>query len=240
MSTEYIPAETAETKEYDAVENSIIHSNRTDNNGRAESFPIVCISGATLDLDVYTELIQNLEVDSCAAVVVINNLRALTDPLCEALACATAMPVEVIADKTRVRPNRMYVLQGGNDLHVFEGHFQLKPISKPTGWSNVSTIFLTSLAQHWPGQLFAVILAGYGGDGAGALQGIKQAGGITIAQKTTAYSDMPTTAIATGFIDFILPVENIAEELCGSSRCGAAEEAFPRCLSDVECSFAMA
>jgi chemotaxis response regulator CheB len=60
-----------------------------------------------------------------------------------------------------------------------------------------------------------VIVSGYDGDGAAALCGIKEAGGITIAQKleTAAAPDMPESAIATGCIDFVLSPEDIAQEI---------------------------
>ena len=55
------------------------------------------------------------------------------------------------------------------------------------------TVFLRSLTESWDGQLIAVIVSGYDGDGADALCGIKDVGGITIAQKpeTAGQPDMP-------------------------------------------------
>ena len=44
------------------------------------------------------------------------------------------------------------------------------------------TVFLRLLTENWDGQLIAVIVSGYDGDGADALCGIKDVGGITIAQ----------------------------------------------------------
>ena len=57
--------------------------------------------------------------------------------------------------------------------------------------------------------------SGYDGDGAAALSGIKEVGGITIAQKlaTAEQPDMPESAIASGCIDFILSPEDIAREI---------------------------
>ena len=65
------------------------------------------------------------------------------------------------------------------------------------------------------GGLIAVIVSGYDGDGAEALCGIKEVGGITIAQKpdTAAQPDMPESAIASGCIDFILSPEDIAKKI---------------------------
>jgi chemotaxis response regulator CheB len=70
----------------------------------------------------------------------------------------------------------------------------------------VITVFLRSLTKHWDGKIIAVIVSGYDGDGAAALCGIKEAGGITLAQKpeTAGQPDMPESAIESGFIDFIL------------------------------------
>jgi len=70
----------------------------------------------------------------------------------------------------------------------------------------VITVFLRSLTQHWDGKLIAVIVSGYDGDGAAALCGIRDVGGITIAQKlaTAKHPDMPASAMETGCIDFVL------------------------------------
>jgi two-component system, chemotaxis family, protein-glutamate methylesterase/glutaminase len=101
------------------------------------------------------------------------------------------------------------------DLHVLGGEFRLNPISKPRGWPDVISVFLRSLTRHWDGKIIAVIVSGYDGDGAGALCGIKEVGGITIAQKpeTAGQPDMPESAIESGFIDFILSPEDIAGKI---------------------------
>ncbi len=127
----------------------------------------------------------------------------------------TEMPVELITDKLDIQPNHVFIIPEQRDLHVRNGEFRLKPISKPRGWPDVITVFLRSITRHWDGKLIAVIVSGYDGDGAEALRGIKEVGGITIAQKpdSAAQPDMPKSAIATGYIDFILSPEDIAHEI---------------------------
>jgi two-component system chemotaxis response regulator CheB len=119
----------------------------------------------------------------------------------------------------------VFFLREGNDLHVLDGSFRLKPVSKPTGWTDVITVFLRSLAEHWHGQIVAVILSGLDGDGAAALQGVKEAGGITIAQKIDMAEDpnMPSSAIASGYIDLILSVEDIAKQIVRIAQARNAE-----------------
>lgn len=109
----------------------------------------------------------------------------------------------------------MFIIPEQRDLHVKDGQFRLKPISKPRGWPDVITVFLRSLTEHWDGKLVAVIVSGYDGDGAAALCGIREIGGITMAQRpdTAKQPDMPESAIASGCIDFILSPEEIAIEL---------------------------
>jgi chemotaxis response regulator CheB len=109
----------------------------------------------------------------------------------------------------------VFIIPEQRDLHVRDGEFELKPISKPRGWPDVITVFLRSMTKHWTGKLIAVIVSGYDGDGAAALRGIKDVGGITIAQKpdTAGQPDMPESAIASGCIDFVLSPEDIALEI---------------------------
>jgi two-component system chemotaxis response regulator CheB len=109
----------------------------------------------------------------------------------------------------------VFIIPAQRDLHVLAGQFRLKPISKPRGWPDVITVFLRSLTHHWNGKLIAVIVSGFDGDGAAALCGIKEVGGITIAQKleTAAQPDMPESAIESGCIDFVLSPEDIAKEI---------------------------
>jgi chemotaxis response regulator CheB len=122
------------------------------------------------------------------------------------------MPVSLITEGLPVTPNQVFVIPEKRDLHVRDGAFRLEPISKPHGWPDVITVCLESLTRHWQGQLIAVIVSGYDGDGAAALCGIRGVGGITIAQApdTTDVSDMPESAIASGCVDFVLSPEAIA------------------------------
>src|ERR1700690_515479 len=181
----------------------------------ANDFPVVCVGGSAGGLDAYERLLRNLPADMGVAVVIVNHLRTVATLLHEILPRYTEMPVELIRERLLIQPNRVFIIPEQRDLHVLDGEFRLKPISKPRGWPDVITVFLRSLTQHWSGKLIAVIVSGYDGDGAPALCGIKEVGGITIAQKlnTAKQPDMPESAIATGCIDFVLSPENIAQEI---------------------------
>jgi len=183
--------------------------------GIANDFPVVCVGGSAGGLDAYTRLLQNLPADMGVAIVIVNHLRKVATMLHEILPQYTEMPVDLITERLDLEPNHVYIIPEKRDLHVLDGEFRLKPISKPWGWPDVITIFMRSLTEHWDGKLIAVIVSGFDGDGAAALCGIKEVGGTTIAQKpdTAGQPDMPESAIASGCIDFILSPEGIAKEV---------------------------
>jgi len=185
------------------------------NNSAAKDFPIVCVGGSAGGLDAYTRLLQNLPADLGIAIVIVNHLRTVATMLHEILPRYTKMPVELITEKLDIEPNHVFIIPEKRDLHVLDKEFRLKPISKPRGWPDVITVFMRSLTENWDGKLIAVIVSGYDGDGADALFGIKEVGGITIAQKpdTASQPDMPESAIASGCIDFVLSPEDIALEI---------------------------
>jgi len=181
----------------------------------AKDFPVVCVGGSAGGLDAYIRLLQHLPADMGVAIVIVNHLRTVATLLHEILPQCTKMPVELITESLLIEPNHVFIIPEQRDLHVLDGEFRLKPISKPRGWPDVITVFLRSLTKNWDGKLIVVIVSGYDGDGAAALCGIKEVGGITIAQKpdTAAQPDMPESAIASGCIDFILSPADIAKEI---------------------------
>lgn len=181
----------------------------------ARDFPVVCVGGSAGGLDAYIRLLRHLPDDLGVAIVIVNHLRTVTTRLHEILPRFTEMPVELITESLLIKPNHVFIIPEQRDLHILDGEFRLEPISKPRGWPDVITIFLRSLTQNWDGKLIAIIVSGYDGDGAAALCGIKEVGGITIAQKldTAQVPEMPESAIASGCIDFVLSPEEIAQKI---------------------------
>jgi len=178
-------------------------------------FPVVCVGGSAGGLDAYVRFLRHLPADLGVAVVIVNHLRMVTTQLHEILPSYTIMPVQLITEGLVLRPNHVFIIPEQRDLHVHNGVFRLKPISKPRGWPNVITVFLDSLMKHWRGKLIAVIVSGYDGDGAAAMCNFQKSGGITIAQEleTARQPDMPRSAMDTGCIDFVLPPEAIPGQI---------------------------
>lgn len=183
-------------------------------------FPIICIGGSAGGLEAYIRLLRDLPGDTGAAFVIVNHMRTMATQLDTILPRYTKMPVELITQGLKIRPNRVFIIPADRDLHVNDGDFVIAPTSKPRGWPDVITVFLRSLTNGWSDPLVAVIVSGYDGDGAAALCGIREAGGITIAQRpdTATQPDMPESAIASGCIDFVLTPAEIAAKIVALTR----------------------
>jgi two-component system chemotaxis response regulator CheB len=72
-----------------------------------------------------------------------------------------------------------------------------------------------SLAAACGGRAIAVVLTGSGEDGAAGIVAVKRMGGRVISQdeETSEHFGMPGAAAKTGAVDFVLPLDKIAETL---------------------------
>ena len=184
-------------------------------NPSVKDFPIVCVGGSAGASGAYAQLLKYLSPGIGVAIVIVNHIRKTSPTLHKILPSYTTTPIELITESLPIQPDHIYIIPSNRDLHILGGKFHLKPMSKPKGWPDVITLFLRSLARNWDGKLVAVIVSGLDSDGTEALSSIKKAGGITIAQTpdTAEWSDMPESAIKTGYIDLVLSVEDIAQKI---------------------------
>jgi len=115
----------------------------TDHEARRsqEDFPIVCVGGSAGGLDAYIRLLRSLPANRGVAIVIVNHLRLVATRPHEILPYHTTIPVELITEQLLIRPNRVFIIPEQRDLHVLDGEFRLKPISKPRGWPDVITVF---------------------------------------------------------------------------------------------------
>jgi two-component system, chemotaxis family, CheB/CheR fusion protein len=180
------------------------------------SFPIVGVGASAGALEAYTQLLKALPANPGMAFVLIPHL----DPTHESaltglLSHATKMPVVQVSDGMAVRPNHVYVLPPNCEITITEGLLRLKRRETGRTPHMVVDIFLRSLAEDQGPNAVGVILSGTASDGTLGVMAIKGEGGITFAQDSASarYDGMPSSAVASGCIDFVLPPVRIAEEL---------------------------
>ncbi|WP_310484189.1 chemotaxis protein CheB, partial [Chamaesiphon sp. VAR_48_metabat_403] len=184
-------------------------------------FPIVGIAASAGGLEAFTQLLSHLPIDTGMAFVLIQHLSPDRESLlAEIFTRATKMLVTQVQQGMVVEPNRVYIIPPNTQMKLSEGTFQLSPREKVLGKYMPGDVFLISLAADRGNRAMAVVLSGGDGDGSLGLTAIKEAGGVTFAQceDSAKFDSMPTSAIATGNVDFVLLPEQIAVELIDISR----------------------
>ncbi|WP_317616813.1 chemotaxis protein CheB [Nostoc sp. PA-18-2419] len=180
-----------------------------------ELFPIVGMGASAGGLEAFTQLLSNLPNDTGMAFVLVQHLSPEhKSMLSQILSQSTQMPVHEVQDGMVVEPNHVYVIPPNKNMSISQGVLKLTARVKTRGQYMTVDTFFFSLAEYGS-RAIAIVLSGGDGDGTRGVQKIKEAGGITFAQceNTAQISSMPNTAVASGYVDFILPPQEIASEL---------------------------
>ena len=114
-----------------------------------------------------------------------------------------------------LKPNTIYISPENTDLYVSNGKIFLKSINHIFGPKPSVNYLLSSIAEEYKHNSIGIILSGTGSDGAYGIRAIKAEGGITICQSPSSskYDGMPYSAINTGKVDLVFPINNLADEL---------------------------
>jgi two-component system CheB/CheR fusion protein len=178
-------------------------------------FPIVAVGASAGGIEAFSRLLGELPSDTGMAYVLIQHLSPKHESMLpEILGRTTRLPVREARHNTLVEPDHVYVMPPGKTMVISHGLLQLGPRTEIGGQHRPIDHFMRSLAEEHGHKAIAVVLSGTGNDGSLGINETKAAGGITFAQDTTAEQDsMPRSAVATGAVDFVLPPEEIAQEL---------------------------
>jgi two-component system, chemotaxis family, CheB/CheR fusion protein len=176
-------------------------------------FPIVGIGASAGGFEAFVALLKALPVNTGMGFVLAQHLDPKHESrLTNLLSTVTRMPVRDAKHGSLVEPNCIYVMPPNTRMTIVRGKLMLTPRAE-----HVLPIdfFFQSLAEDAGNIAVGVILSGLGTDGTLGLKAIKAAGGVTIAEETARakYAGMPGSAIAGGFVDHILPPEEIGRKL---------------------------
>ncbi len=186
--------------------------------GADELFPIVAVGASAGGLEAFTELLRALPADTGMAFVFIQHLAPRHESLLQQLlARETAMPVVQAGDGTVLSPNHVYVIAPGTLITI--SGLTLAASPRDTAATSVD-VFFRSLAASHGSRAIGVVLSGTGSDGALGVQAIAEEGGVVFAEEPSSakFDGMPRSAIATAYVDFVLPPDGIAAELARIAR----------------------
>ena len=133
----------------------------------------------------------------------------------ELLAKSTKFPIKQIKDGTKVKDKTIYLIPPKCNLRIKDGILKLEEKPLGTHLNLPIDIFLESLAEYKKKKAIAVILSGTGSDGSRGIRALKDNDGMVMVQdpNEAKFDGMPKSAIQTGLVDYVIPAEEMGEEL---------------------------
>ena len=183
---------------------------------KRSSFPIVGMGASAGGLEAFEQFFKNMPSDNGMAFILVPHL----DPnrksiMVDLLRRYTTMEVIEVEEGMEVQPNHVYVIPPNKCMSILNRTLQLMELVEPRSLNLPIDTFLRSLAENQRENAIGIILSGTGSSGSFGLKAIKSEGGMVIVQepKSAKYDGMPRSAINTGLVDYILPVEKIPQQL---------------------------
>ncbi|WP_454062355.1 CheR family methyltransferase [Candidatus Nitrospira salsa] len=149
-----------------------------------------------------------------AFVVITHQMPDRMSFLPDLLSRVTSLTVLQAEDAMNVKPNTVYVSPPGHFLAIYQGSLYLTELPK-TGLRLPIDHFFRSLAEDQAEKAIGIVLSGTGSDGTLGVKMIKSEGGMTMAQEpgSAKQSGMPQSALSTGLVDCVLPVQHIPDKV---------------------------
>ncbi len=179
-------------------------------------FPVVGLGASAGGMAAAVRVFEHMPDDPGMAFVLVLHLSPEHESHAAAiLQRVTRMPVEQVTRTVPIRPNHVYVIAPALQLAMDDGHLVVDARRGQRGRPVAIDIFFRTLAQAHQERAIAVVLSGTGSDGTVGLGDIKAEGGVTIAQSPAdaEYDGMPSAAMVSGRVDFVLPASEVAPKL---------------------------
>lgn len=177
---------------------------------------VVAIGASAGGLEAIHEFFDNMPSNGHLSFVVIQHLSPdYKSLLVELVARHTNMKVVEAQHEMVVEKNSVYVIPNDKLLKIRSGKLQLAEKNFEKAPNTAIDTFLKSLAEDQAAKAIAVVLSGTGTDGTKGIAAIQQAGGMVLVQDpiSAKFDGMPNSAIASGYVDYILAPELMPEEI---------------------------
>jgi two-component system chemotaxis response regulator CheB len=182
-------------------------------------FPVLAIGSSSGGPSTLQYLLSGLPRELAAAVLIAQHMPSgFTETFAKRLNALLPHPVGEAGDGDRIRPGVVVVCPGGRNLAVVGSQTHPRVAVEAPGDAlyvpSIDRLFETA-ASTFGARLTVAVLTGMGKDGSQGVRIVKERGGRVIAEseETAAVYGMPREAAATGCVDEVLPLPEIAVRL---------------------------
>jgi len=179
---------------------------------KPKGFLIVGIGASAGGIQALKEFFQQVPAGSGMAYVVILHLSPdHSSRLAEVLQVVAAIPVLQVVEKTKIKPDHVYVVPPNQHLVINDAFIAPSINVNPEDRRAPVDIFFRNLADVHGPRAVCVVLSGTGANGSMGLKRIKERGGAAYVQnpREAEFNEMPRNSIATELVDEVLNVAEI-------------------------------
>ncbi|MBD2774957.1 chemotaxis protein CheB [Iningainema sp. BLCCT55] len=180
-------------------------------------YNVVAIAASRGGIKAISKILSALPADFPAAITVVQHLYPLYPSyMPQILSRCTALQVKQAEDGELLRPRTVYTPVPNKHLLVnSNGTLSLSDAPKENFVRPAADQMFASAAASFKSRAIAIVLTGGDGDGSEGVLAIKKYGGIVIAQDEASCEcfSMPKSAIDTGKVDLVLPLDAIGDRL---------------------------
>jgi two-component system, chemotaxis family, CheB/CheR fusion protein len=184
--------------------------------GAGGGFMVVGLGASAGGIGALREFFKHVPERSGMAYVAILHLSPDHDSrLAEVLQAVTRMPVKQVTEQISIEPDHVYVIPPNKSLSMQKSSLVLSDVTRVEERRAPVDIFFRTLAESHGTRAGCVVLSGTGANGSMGLKRVKEQGGVSVVQDPSEaeYPEMPRNSIATGLVDYVLPVAEMPARL---------------------------
>ncbi|WP_295676697.1 chemotaxis protein CheB [uncultured Mucilaginibacter sp.] len=167
---------------------------------------IIAIGASAGGMEEINSFFDHTPLDGVSYIIIQHLSPEFKSRMVELLARHSKLVVEQAENGMTVKCNQVYLIPSDKFMTIQKGALYLTDKENIKGPHLTINKFFNSLAADFGKKAIGIILSGLGSDGTEGIKAIKKAGGIVIARdpETSEFGSMPSHAIATGLVDFVL------------------------------------
>jgi two-component system CheB/CheR fusion protein len=173
---------------------------------KADPLYIIAIGASAGGMEEINSFFDHTPLDGVSYIIIQHLSSDFKSRMVELLAKHSKLVVNEAKNDMQVISNQVYLIPNDKFMTIRGGKLYLSYNETVKGPHLTINVFFKSLADDCGKKVIGVILSGLGSDGTEGIKAIKKAGGMVIARnpETTEFGSMPSNAIATGLVDFVL------------------------------------
>jgi two-component system CheB/CheR fusion protein len=176
---------------------------------KAEPHHVIAIGASAGGMEEINSFFDHTPLDGVSYIIVQHLSADFKSRMVELLAAHSKLVVEEAENGMTVKSNQVYLIPSDKFMTIRASKLYLTNKDELKGPHLTINALFNSLATDFGKKAIGIILSGLGSDGTEGVRAIKKAGGMIIARnpETSAFNSMPSSAIATGMVDFVLEPE---------------------------------